>query len=322
MPKREVTPLPPKEFPFTPQELQDFAENYEIVSPIHESNVSRVYSAKHLSAHGFFAVKFSVLTARLQNEMRAGELTEESPYVIDYVDGRINDDESLGFVVTPYTFWDMGKTYRLPKEAKNRIGMLENMSRGLMDIHGEGLVHRDLKPKNIFLEGTVGDRPIIGDLGSVCENGYLDNLYEEETANILPNPDCTSANRLVLTPYWAAPEQYDHSKRLTTKVDMFGLGLVVCNLLLGMNPVQRAVQFEYPRLQQHKDDETELEEYHEALTKLAGDTENYFKYIPKELISSQSLALRKLLDNCLSGDPAERPDAEEAVFTLNKILKA
>lgn len=320
MPKRELAPIPPKEFPYTQQDLQGFAENYEIIAPVHKSNVSQVYSAKHLSQSGFYAVKFSVLTARLENEARAGELTEESPYVVDYEDCKIADDGSLGFVVTPYTFNDLGQNDK--RFFRNRAGKLKalaKISKGLVDIHGEGLVHRDIKPKNIFLEGVGGHEPVIGDLGNVCENGHSHNFFEEQTANILPNPDITMTSNYMLTTDWAAPEQYDRQKRMTNKIDVFSFGLVVCDLLLGVNPVIKAFKCKYPDVAKDTEGKIVSIEHLKALVELSKDTEDYYQYLPTFGLTKQGRVVAKLLKTCLSADPGIRPDAEEVVFDLDRL---
>ena len=287
MPQRELAPLPPKEFPHSPSELQEFAEGYELTTPIHKSNVSTVYAAKDPNIPGFVAVKFSVLTGRLENEVRSGELTEDSPYVIDYYDHAIDEDRSLGYVVTPYTFLDMGSKHAVFQSENDKLATLRDVARGLLDLHGEGLVHRDVKPRNVFLsENLLGGRgrnqysAFLGDLGIVCENGYTRDLAVEDTQDVLPSPDITQAGNMILPIGWAAPEQYDRQKTLTTKVDAFSFGFLISRTLLGVNPFSVALGYHHPGMSILSDQEKITDAQKQALESVAIKVDDFSKHIP------------------------------------------
>jgi WD40 repeat protein len=99
--------------------------------------------------------------------------------------------------------------------------LMAKVARAVDHAHQRGLFHRDIKPGNILLD-TEGV-PYITDFG-------LAKHVEAATAHTL-------SGAVVGTPSYMAPEQArGHSKRLTTAVDVYGLGAVLYELLAGQPP--------------------------------------------------------------------------------------
>ncbi|MBI2920024.1 MAG: protein kinase [Planctomycetes bacterium] len=92
--------------------------------------------------------------------------------------------------------------------------------RGLAAIHGAGLVHRDLKPGNVWLQAP-DDRVRILDLGLV---------RPIETVTAL-----TQSGMVVGTPAYMAPEQA-RGDRVDARTDLFSLGSVLYTMCTGRQP--------------------------------------------------------------------------------------
>jgi len=96
-------------------------------------------------------------------------------------------------------------------------GLARDLSLGLLAIHSNDFVHRDIKPGNIIIRRETG-HPVIVDLG------------------IAKHLDRTTITRLQpLTPGWAAPEQI-LNQRVDKRADLFCLGLVLHYAAVGTHP--------------------------------------------------------------------------------------
>ncbi|MCE9533206.1 MAG: serine/threonine protein kinase [Planctomycetes bacterium] len=99
-----------------------------------------------------------------------------------------------------------------------RIGI--EIAEGLDAAHRHGLVHRDVKPANVWLEEPFGGVRLL-DLG----------LAREITSESM----LTHSGIVVGTPSYMSPEQA-HGERLDGRSDLFGLGCILYQLATGFRP--------------------------------------------------------------------------------------
>src|SRR5262249_50183505 len=93
--------------------------------------------------------------------------------------------------------------------------------------HQKGVIHRDVKPENIFIES--GLRVKLGDFGISRQH------RADLEANGNPPPAAVSGVRLG-TPEYAAPELFDFHKHIDHRADLFSLGVVLYEVLTGARP--------------------------------------------------------------------------------------
>ncbi len=103
-----------------------------------------------------------------------------------------------------------------PWEAARPI--IEPLCRGLAYLHGRGLVHRDVKPSNVFL----------GRGGHVT---LLDFGILKETSG-----DATTTGQVMGTLRFMAPEQLQHDTPVDARADIYALGVVLYRMLAGQTP--------------------------------------------------------------------------------------
>jgi serine/threonine protein kinase len=127
-------------------------------------------------------------------------------------------------------------TRRGPPSLSLALSVLYQAARGLAAGHRAGLIHRDVKPGNLFLE--PGDR--MGDVRvKVLDFGIADiGSLDDATVTQL-----TLAGRSPFSPAFASPEQLRGESRLTPATDVFSLGATAFQLLTG----QRAFTSSDPR---------------------------------------------------------------------------
>ena len=114
----------------------------------------------------------------------------------------------------------MKQTRKIGVPAVLRLG--GQIAAGLAGIHGHGLIHRDVKPANIWLEAPKGRVKIL-DFG-------LARVAED-------NAHLTQSGMIVGTPSYMSPEQA-RGETLDARSDLFSLGCVLYELCCGARPFQ------------------------------------------------------------------------------------
>ncbi len=138
-----------------------------------------------------------------------GEANDLVYFVMGYVDG-----ESLGVRIK--------RRGRLSMEEVRRI--MRETSDALSAAHQQGVIHRDVKPDNILLEGTRG-RVMVTDFGIAkalsAEGGTL-----------------TDTGIAIGTPAFMSPEQAAGERVIDGRSDLYSLGVVAYQMLTGELPFQ------------------------------------------------------------------------------------
>ncbi|HEY8104921.1 MAG TPA: protein kinase [Gemmatimonadales bacterium] len=129
-------------------------------------------------------------------------------FVMGYVDG-----ESVGARIK--------RRGQLPVEEVRRI--MKETADALSAAHGLGVVHRDIKPDNILLEGTRG-RVMVTDFG------IAKALSQSSGATL------TGAGVAIGTPSFMSPEQAAGEKEIDGRTDLYSLGIVAFQMLTGELP--------------------------------------------------------------------------------------
>lgn len=153
------------------------------------------------------------LTERLQHPSvvriyDAGQRPDRTPYlVMEYLFG-----ESLG-----------DRLRRQPRLARDEaLTIAWQLASALDAAHAAGVVHRDVKPDNLFLVGEKG-------------NPYGVKLLDFGLARAVGETGMTAQGVAVGTLYYMAPEQ-TVSDRTGPRTDIYGLGVVLYRMLVGDLP--------------------------------------------------------------------------------------
>ena len=115
------------------------------------------------------------------------------------------------------------KVDKMPQPPKDAALMVEKLARAMQVAHEKGIVHRDLKPANILL--TAEGEPKITDFG-------LAKLAGSDSGK-------TRDGSIMGTPSYMAPEQArGAAKEIGPPTDIYSLGAVLYDLLVGRPPFQ------------------------------------------------------------------------------------
>lgn len=100
--------------------------------------------------------------------------------------------------------------------------LMQGVGRTLDALHGEGVLHRDLKPDNLLLRNRPdGWEPVIIDLG-------IAKWLSEEAA--------TTTGSVFGTPHYMSPEQFRDTKHVGPATDRYALAVVCYELMCGRPP--------------------------------------------------------------------------------------
>jgi TolB-like protein/tRNA A-37 threonylcarbamoyl transferase component Bud32 len=127
-------------------------------------------------------------------------------------------------------------------EPRRAVALMAKVAHAVQYAHDQGILHRDLKPGNILLDGS--GEPLVSDFGLA--------KWLEPTGHLTRTPTVFG------TPGYIAPEQVNGSAgNLTTAADVYSLGAVLFDVLTGQPPfmgehalktIQQATEKPAPRL--------------------------------------------------------------------------
>nr|XP_046234192.1 eukaryotic translation initiation factor 2-alpha kinase 1 isoform X2 [Scatophagus argus]XP_046234193.1 eukaryotic translation initiation factor 2-alpha kinase 1 isoform X2 [Scatophagus argus] len=120
-------------------------------------------------------------------------------------------------------------------DTEHTLNLLREILEGVEYIHSRGIMHRDLKPRNIFLHGH--DCHVrIGDFGLACRDIIIDG--HKSTASVSSDSSHTTG---VGTFVYAAPEQLKGS-HYDSKSDMYSIGVLALELFQPFGTEMERVQ--------------------------------------------------------------------------------
>jgi len=147
--------------------------------------------------------------------------------------------EQGGWIWYSMDFAEGGSLNRLslPLTKKRAVVLMRSVALTVQHVHDLGVVHGDLKPSNVLLDGD--GHPMLGDFG-LARTG--DDTSEDGLQGFLG------------TPAYMAPEQFDPEGEICSATDVWALGTILFELLTGRRPfiassiedLQQAISEEEP----------------------------------------------------------------------------
>jgi eukaryotic-like serine/threonine-protein kinase len=204
---------------------------YAIERELGRGGMATVYLAHDLKHHRRVAIKVlrPELTAALGPErfLREIEIAAQfnHPHIVPVYDS--GEAHGLLYYVMPYVVGEplrrrLSRQVQLPIEEAVEIAC--EVANALGYAHAQGIVHRDIKPENILLaEGHA----VVADFG----------IARAISAAISAEHDSVTGTGLVLgTPLYMSPEQVAGDFRIDGRSDLYSLGCVMYEMLVGEPP--------------------------------------------------------------------------------------
>ncbi len=157
----------------------------------------------------------------------------------------VGGDEFLGFVTEVVDGHNLDEEIAREGRLKPK-DVVQHMGEILMafeTLRKSAIVHKDVKPKNIFLQEMPDGSKIakLGDFGIVSfEDLYDDTDYSRNYPNVPADQmeNITPEGFTVGTPEYMSPEAVE-AMPVTHKADLYSLGLVMYKMLTGINEMKR-----------------------------------------------------------------------------------
>ena len=205
--------------------------HYELDREIGRGGFGVVYRAKDRRLKRVVAIKVLPPELAFRSEIKTRFLREAEtaaqlshPNIVPIYS--VDEAEGLVYFVMAYVSGDnlakrLHDTGVLPVEETRRI--LRDVADALAYAHERGVVHRDIKPDNILLDAESG-RPMVTDFGiarAVSDGG---------------DSRLTATGMAIGTPAYMSPEQAAGEREIDGRSDLYSLGIVGYQMLVGEPP--------------------------------------------------------------------------------------
>ncbi|MDD7014869.1 MAG: serine/threonine-protein kinase [Spirochaetales bacterium] len=220
---------------------------YKIESVVAVGGMGTVYKAVHPS------LKRQVIIKKLTLKGGGGSIRERfkreaqilldlsSPYVVrmfDYFTEGRSDYIVLEFVDGMSLDKLIQKQVALPSELALLIFL--DACYGLKHAHAKGIVHRDIKPGNILISRRAEVK--LADFGIASGEKESDIVEMEKKSGLLSKSESASKNGLTQTgatlgtPAYMSPEQFDDSRSVDQRADIYSMGVMLYEMVTGAKP--------------------------------------------------------------------------------------
>jgi serine/threonine-protein kinase len=212
---------------------QTIAGKYRLNRLLGTGGMASVWSATNVFTEREFAIKFMLPQVARTPEAARRFLLEAKisarvnhPNIIEIIDVGQAEDASLFLVMELLTGSSLDVAIRRKEPvmtAHEFMGIMKDVAVALAAAHRSGVIHRDLKPTNIFLHFDRDGRPIpkLLDFG-------VSKILEEEA-----NTSLTVVGTVLGSPLYMSPEQAMGAPGIDGRTDVFAFGGILFESLTG-----------------------------------------------------------------------------------------
>ncbi|HYE60556.1 MAG TPA: serine/threonine-protein kinase [Phycisphaerales bacterium] len=272
---------------------------YKVMSKLGAGAMATVFKAKQLSLDRMVAIKLlpkkyssnPQFIERFYAEGRAaaqlnhpnivqaydvGKAGEYHYFVMEYVEGSTVYDE-----IVKHKRFQEGEA----------IDLIMQVAEALQHAHERGLIHRDVKPKNIMLARTQGGSGPGSSIAKLADMGLARAISDKEAAE-------AEQGKAFGTPYYISPEQIRGEINITPAADIYSLGATLYHMVTGAVPFDG----KNPSAVMHKHLKAEL--------------------VPPDHVNAKlSAGLSEVVEMMMAKDPRKRYQSARDLITDLKAVK-
>src|SRR5215213_8582472 len=201
---------------------------YDIERELTGAGMSRVFVATDRSLGRKIVIKVlpPELTAGVNRERFRREIQVaaqlQHPHIVTLLSA--GEHEELLYYTMPYIEGESlrGALEKGPLAVKEVVRILHDVVDALAYAHARGVIHRDIKPGNILRQGA---HALVTDFG-----------VAKALNAAMPVSGITTAGMAIGTPAYMAPEQLAGDPAADHRIDIYAVGLLAYELLIGESP--------------------------------------------------------------------------------------
>ncbi|MEM1035109.1 MAG: serine/threonine-protein kinase [Myxococcota bacterium] len=218
---------------------------YLVRSLIGEGGMGSVFEAEHTGTGRRVAVKVinsgdltkdQQILSRFEREARAAGAIE-TQYITQVLDAGIDRESGLPFMAMEYLEGeDLQRMLKRvgPIAPPLALRITAQACLGLRKAHEANVVHRDIKPHNLFLARRDAGQVLVKLLDFGIAKVKMDQAQSRDGA------DLTKTGNLLGSPLYVSPEQARGKRHIDHRTDIYSLGAVMYQMLAGRTPFEHA----------------------------------------------------------------------------------
>ena len=220
------------------QQMRDLGQ-YHLKKLLGVGGMGEVYLAEHRLLKRPCAVKLirperagdPAALARFEREVQATARLRH-PNTVEVYDYGHTDDGTFYYVMEYLDGIGLDELVKRhgPLPPGRVLYLARQICGALHEAHGQGLIHRDIKPGNVLVCRQAG----LHDVAKLVDFGLVQTLNEDPQSSKL-----THDGQIVGTPDYMSPEQVSNPRSLDHRTDIYSLGGLVYFMLTGRPPFLR-----------------------------------------------------------------------------------
>lgn len=207
---------------------------YEIMEEIARGGMGVVYKARERELNRVVALKMILPDTQAHGEVLTRFRSEaeaiarlQHPNIVQVFE--IGEHDGSPFIAMEYVEGEsLASKLAKPMPPREAAGLVEKLARAMQHSHERGILHRDLKPANVLLD--LSGVPKVTDFG-------LAKKIDADSSQ-------TKTGSVIGTPSYMAPEQASGSKDIGPTADVYALGAILFECLLGSPPFRAPTPLE------------------------------------------------------------------------------
>lgn len=215
-----------------PKSLQSnasFSKRYEIESEVARGGMGVVYRGHHRILKMPVAIKVLLPYQSHERFLREARVIASlrSKNIVRVYDFEVLDDESPVICmewIEGANLNDRIESHDSMLSERDVLPWMIDIATGMTNAEEQGVLHRDLKPHNILIDGN--SQAFVSDFGLAASSRFVDDAT------------LTKSGGLMGTVHYMAPEQAEDPRRVDSRADIYGFGATFYHALTKRTPFQ------------------------------------------------------------------------------------